>query len=627
MRARIPVPPTSRASAESPAVKRVSVSAVSFCAARSLALSWMAKSSAGASPRNRWRWRRSAPICACAASIGPRRPSRTVTKTVLRYATLNTRRRAVRMGMTIVLSSSEPSARTPLASSTPTISKGIPRRRSPRPGSEAAGSSPKSRSATRAPSTATRRASSSSSASKKRPARRRKRRTLGKARVAPRTVLTSAAPPPFTRSVPSTPGIASSTPSNSARAAASAGVRVVTKPRTSLRATRRFAGAGRTTRRLVPIASRLRLTSRCAPAPRAPVKRTAATPIAIPERARATRSRCAASARSAGRRARASLIAGPSPQSVGRRQAGGPPRRGDAGVKTAQGRGAEPQEDRLPGEDSPEGHPERHPLGQTQAGEEPQDAAAEGGHRGLEEELELDVPGPGAHRPAQTDLAHPGAHRGQHQARRHHAPHQQRDRRHQREEDEEHPLDLADHPLHLRGRDDREVVRLARSPGVALAQQGRQRARRRLHPRRVAHQELGAADRVDVHHPALEGRERDDDLGVAVHAVGVGAEPLEQADDAKADRADLDLRPQRVLGAKQVARHRRADQGDPRRAGHGRGVERLSLDDAPVPDPLKALGLAENSRRRGGAGGADRLAGEPLLRVPVLDLGELANDG
>jgi methionyl aminopeptidase len=34
-------------------------------------------------------------------------------------------------------------------------------------------------------------------------------------------------------------------------------------------------------------------------------------------------------------------------------------------------------------------------LGQGQAGDEPEDAAAEGGHGGLEEELELDVPGPG----------------------------------------------------------------------------------------------------------------------------------------------------------------------------------------------------------------------------------------
>src|ERR1700681_1358151 len=289
--------------------------------------------------------------------------------------------------MTIVLSSSEPSARAPLASSTPTIAKGMPRRRSPRPSRAAGGSSPKSRSATRAPSTATRRASSSSSASKKRPAPRRKRRTLGKARVAPRTVLTSAAPPPFARSVPSIPGIASSTFSSSATAAASAGLRVVTKPRTSLRATRLFAGAGRTTRRLVPIASRLRATSRCAPAPRAPVRRTAATPIATPERARATRSRCAASARSAGRRARASFIALPSPQGVGGRQLGGAARRSDAGEEAGHGRGGEPQEDRLPGEDAAERNPVRHPLGEDRAGDEPQDAAAEGGHGGLEEEL------------------------------------------------------------------------------------------------------------------------------------------------------------------------------------------------------------------------------------------------
>ncbi len=62
-------------------------------------------------------------------------------------------------------------------------------------------------------------------------------------------------------------------------------------------------------------------------------------------------------------------------------QPGGAPGRSDAREETGQGRGAEPQENGLPGEDAAESEPLRRPLGQAQARGEPEDARRRGRSR------------------------------------------------------------------------------------------------------------------------------------------------------------------------------------------------------------------------------------------------------
>src|SRR6185436_12921086 len=179
--------------------------------------------------------------------------------------------------------------------------------------------------------------------------------------------------------------------------------------------TRRFAVAGRTTRRFVPTASISRSTSPSAPLPMALVSTTAATPMATLERTRPARKRWARRPRSAERRdltPRPPLPSPPlppgegapppkgrmissgwvglplsrsaggrwergtegvrsSPQSLGRLQPRRPPRGRDAGQEPCHRGGGDSEDDRLPGQDALQAHPVRHELGADRAHHEP----------------------------------------------------------------------------------------------------------------------------------------------------------------------------------------------------------------------------------------------------------------
>ncbi len=282
---------------------------------------------------------------------------------------------------------------------------------------------------------------------------------------------------------------------------------------------------------------------------------TAATPIGDARQRRATPAAGGRGARGATRREDSG---GASSQGVGGLRAAPPAaraRRRRGGRSTAAA--ARPEERPPARRRSP---PRSMRLGRTSwataaAQRDPGEAAAEHRHRGLEQELQLDVLGPRADRAAQADLADALVDRGQHQARRDDAA----------DEERRCPRRAAGTGTRTRWALAtifctwtavimREVVGLVGGEAVALAQDALDLARRRLDRGRVAHEQLGrrgscrrSARGAWRSRSGRRPRRRGPCRGASV------PKRLQDADHPEADGADEDLGAERVLVAEQLA--------------------------------------------------------------------------
>ncbi len=167
-------------------------------------------------------------------------------------------------------------------------------------------------------------------------------------------------------------------------------------------------------------------------------------------------------------------------------------------------------------------------------------------------------------------------HRRQHQTRRNDAANHKRDSRHQRQVKKQHALNFSHHFPHFGSGENRKVIRLARGKGMTRTENPRDLFRHVLSAGRVGHQQFGGGDRVDVGYAAHERGYRNNDLVVAVHPMRVGAPRLENSDDAKRNRANLDVGADRVFVLRQFLRYGLANDCHASRACHRSYVEKFS---------------------------------------------------